>query len=647
MNYRGRLVLLAGLLPSIGYASENLFLAMSLEELMDIPVDVASRAPLPQRESPGVITIISGEQIRRQGARDLLDVLRLVPGFDFRLISNNVLGLGVRGHTGSDGRVLLLVDGIEINEQRFGTAQLGAGFPLESIERIEIVRGSALAMYGATAELGVIHIVTRKPAEIDGAILTTQQGIASGEHSREQYELLAGKDFESGQWSLSAYTGRALRSTARFSMSGASYDMGEDDYLHPEHVNFGLSLGDLNLRYLRDDTEVDARAAGGVIRPAAWTIQQSQESFSVSYPLKSSSVSITPSLLYQEQSPRETRTDTGVLNSKTELHRTLGKVDLAWAASDAWNISTGAEYLDASYRGEVRTFPLRPLAYEEIKNSAYYAELLHKADWGNLVLGGRLLSHEYAGDLWAERLAYTKLWESWNLKWISSRAERAPSLEDYSAGLQGLSVRENEKMRSNEFELGWRGEPHQQITLNLFDIATDNTLILLNQGTTRTKGLELVYQRSFNQAELSFAYSHYQADNTSTLAALPRRFPDDLVIDDTEHITYAPDKFSASMSYKFTDNISLNPSLLWLSRRWTYTQPLVSTGVGTLVELPSVTLLDLALDWRNAGMSGLDVNLTLHNALDEQHNFYQPFRSSASYLPDMGREWVLGVRYRY
>ena len=47
MNYRGRLVLLAGLLPSIGYASENLFLAMSLEELMDIPVDVASRAPLP------------------------------------------------------------------------------------------------------------------------------------------------------------------------------------------------------------------------------------------------------------------------------------------------------------------------------------------------------------------------------------------------------------------------------------------------------------------------------------------------------------------------------------------------------------------------------------------------------------------------
>ena len=97
-----------------------------------------------------------------------------------------MLGLGVRGHTGSDGRVLLLVDGIEINEQRFGTAQLGSGFPLESIERIEIVRGSALAMYGATAELGVIHIVTRKPAEIDGAILTTQQGIASGEHSRDE-----------------------------------------------------------------------------------------------------------------------------------------------------------------------------------------------------------------------------------------------------------------------------------------------------------------------------------------------------------------------------------------------------------------------------------------------------------------------------
>lgn len=648
MNYICKLLLL-GLSTPLAYADEDKsnFFDLSLEELMDVSVSVASRTPLVQRESPGIITIMSGEQIRRSGARNLIDILRQVPGFDFRLISNNVLGLGVRGHTGSDGRVLLLVDGIEVNEQRFGTAQLGHGFPIESIERIEIVRGSALAMYGATAELGVIHIVTRKPEAIDGVVIASDVGVADGKNSRLQSELLAGKALDTWQWSLSAYTGRALRSTADFSMSGASYDMSDDDYLYPEYVNLGLGIGDFNLRYLLDNSEVDARAAGGVVRPAAWKVQQTQQALLISYPLTSNSLSITPSFLYQEQSPRETRTNTGELNSKTSLHRTLSKVDLVWAAANAWNISMGGEYQDVHYQGEVRIFPLRPLAYEQINNSAYYAELLHKADWGNLVLGGRLNHHQYAGDLWADRLAYTKLWNNWNIKLISSRAERGPSVEDYSAGSMGLSMRSNEKMHSNEFELGWRGESYQQITLNLFDIATDNTLILTNQGTTHTKGLELVYQQPFDRGEASLAYSHYNADNTSTLVSLPRSFPNDDIIDDDTHIAYAPNKFSASMSYRITDDMSLNPSLSWLSRRWVYSQPIVAPNIGSLQELPSITLLNFAIDWRNVGMKGVDLNFTVHNILDDEYAFYLPFRSNGAYLPDMGREWVLSMRYRF
>lgn len=647
MRYGCQLLLLLSLSAPLGYAADNTYFDLSLEELMDIPVNVASRVPLVQRESPGVITVISGEQIRNSGARDLIDVLRHVPGFDFRLITHNILGLGVRGHTGSDSRVLLLVDGIEINEQRFGTAQLGHGFPLESIERIEIVRGSALAMYGATAELGVIHIVTRKPENIDGGVITSDVGLADGENSRSQHELLAGKEFDTWRFSLSAYGGRALRSTSTFTLPSGSYDMEEDDYIHPEYLNLGLGVGDFTLRYLLDNSEVDARAASGLVRPAAWSVQQTQQALLLTYPLTSTSLSVIPSVLYQEQSPREIRTHTDELNSKTSLHRTLSKVDLVWAIADEWNLSGGGEYLDANYQGEVRPFPLRPLAYEHISNSAYYTEVLHKADWGNLVLGGRLDHHQYAGDLWAERLAYTKLWNSWNFKWISSRAERAPSLEDYSAGVMGLSVRDNETVRSHELELGWRGASHQQITLNLFDVTTYDTLILTNQGTTRTRGLELVYQHPVEWGEVSLAYSHYRAHDTTTDVSLPRRFPEDELMDEDAHVAYAPNKFSTSMSYHLTDNLSLNPSLVWLSQRWVYTQPTVAPAIGTLQEMPSVTLLDFAVDWQNIGIKGLDLNAAVHNMLDEDYEFYLPFRSSGSYLPDMGREWVLSLRYRF
>lgn len=622
-------------------------LDLTLEELMNTPIDVASRAPLVARESPGIITVIAGEQIRNSGARDLTDVLRQVPGFDFRLITSNVLGLGVRGHTGSDGRVLLLVDGIEVNEQRFGTAQLGHGFPLDSIDRIEVVRGSALAMYGTTAELGVIHIITRQPKRLEDTRITADVGMADGEHSRTQLELLAGNSFDNWHWSFSAYAGRALRSTATFSLPSGSYDMEQDDYLRPEYINLALGAGDFNLRYLRDSSAVDARATGTTIRPSAWHIQQTQEAVQISYPLSFSSLSITPSFLYQEQSPREIRTHTNELNSKTSLRRNLSKVDLVWDISDDWNLSGGGEYLDADYRGQVRAFPLRPLAYEHISNSAYYAEALYQSDWGNLLLGGRMDQHQYAGDLWAERLAYTKPWNDWHFKWISSRAERAPSLEDYSAGDMGLNIRDNEKVRSHELELGWRGKSRQQLTLNLFDIATQNTLILTNQGTTHTRGLELVYLHPLPRGEASISYSHYRAEDTSTDVALPRRFPDGELMDEDSHIGYAPHKISGHASYRLSDNISINPSLTWLSRRWVYLPPTVAPAIGTLQEAPSVTLVNIALDWRDAGVNGLDMNVSVHNLLNEQHRFYLPFRSTGSYLPDMGREWVLSLSYHF
>jgi outer membrane receptor protein involved in Fe transport len=502
-------------------------------------------------------------------------------------------------------------------------------------------------MYGATAELGVIHILTRKPESIQGAVIATDTGVSGGENSRREVELLAGKETETWRWSLSAYHGRALRSTSTYTLPSGSYAMGQEDYVHPEYVNLSLGVGEFGLRYLRDYSAVDARAAGGVVRPAAWQIEQNQQALLLTYPFISSSLSVTPSLLYQEQSPRETTTHTGELNSKTSLRRTLAKVDLHWSLADAWSLSGGGEYLDIDYRGEVRPFPLRPLAYEHMNNSAYYGELLYQAGWGNLVLSGRLEHHDYAGDLWAERLAYTKLWERWNFKWISSRAERAPSLEDYSAGVSGLAVRDNETVRSHELELGWRGDSHQQITFNLFDITTYDTLILTNQGTTGTRGLELVYQHPLDWGEVSVAYAHYRVQGTSTEVALPRRFPEGELLDDSAHVAYAPNKLSASMSYRFSADVSLNPSVMWLSRRWVYSLPTVAPAIGTLQELESVTLFDLALDCRNLGIKGLDLNVAVHNLLNQGYDFYLPYRSGGSYLPDMGREWVLGLRYRF
>lgn len=60
-----------------------------------------------------------------------------------------VVGLGVRGLWPAEGKHLLIIDDIEMNEMQFASTQYGNEFPADQIKRIEIIRGPGSAIYGA------------------------------------------------------------------------------------------------------------------------------------------------------------------------------------------------------------------------------------------------------------------------------------------------------------------------------------------------------------------------------------------------------------------------------------------------------------------------------------------------------------------
>src|SRR5262245_58403857 len=115
---------------------------LSLEELLDTPISVASKAQArTARETPGVVTAMTREEIHASGARDLLEVLQLIPGFSFHSDVEGVVGAGFRGMWGHEGKVLLIVDGIELNELLYSTNPFGGHVPVQLIERVEVIRG--------------------------------------------------------------------------------------------------------------------------------------------------------------------------------------------------------------------------------------------------------------------------------------------------------------------------------------------------------------------------------------------------------------------------------------------------------------------------------------------------------------------------
>ncbi len=130
-----------------------------------------SRLAQPLSDVPGAVTVLDRETIRRSGARTLADVLRLVPGY---VVSGyNGANPVAAYHAPLDefgNRNLVLIDGRSLySSANFGGTIRGMqGVLLDDVERIEVLRGSNSAAYGANAMFGVINIVTRHAADTLG-----------------------------------------------------------------------------------------------------------------------------------------------------------------------------------------------------------------------------------------------------------------------------------------------------------------------------------------------------------------------------------------------------------------------------------------------------------------------------------------------
>lgn len=155
---------------------------VSEQDFLDEMPIVLSVSRMPQRldETPGAVTILDRDFIRSSGARDLPDLLRLVPGFQssmsFEADAPQVSYHGVFGNY--SGRIQVLVDGRSVYSSYFaGSVAPGLmSVALEDIERIEVLRGANSVAYGARAMLGVVNIVTRHTSASRGASASINQG---------------------------------------------------------------------------------------------------------------------------------------------------------------------------------------------------------------------------------------------------------------------------------------------------------------------------------------------------------------------------------------------------------------------------------------------------------------------------------------
>jgi outer membrane receptor for ferrienterochelin and colicins len=197
-------LLIAGLIGNAPFAQ-----AATNDDLLDLPLDQLVQIEIPNvigaskyqqaaNKAPSSVSVITAAEIKNYGWQKLSDVLRSVRGFTATNDRNydflTVRGFGLPGDYTS--RILLLIDGLRINDSIYQQTAAGGDFPLDIdlVDRVEIIRGPGSALYGSSAFFGVVNVITKKGGQFQGGEIA----LGGGSFDTQFGRVSLGQKFDNG-----------------------------------------------------------------------------------------------------------------------------------------------------------------------------------------------------------------------------------------------------------------------------------------------------------------------------------------------------------------------------------------------------------------------------------------------------------------
>lgn len=152
--------------------------SLTLEELMEIEITTASKISQKKEDVPAAVSVITQEDIRRSGATNIADILRMVPGVNVAKINPSAYGVSIRGFNDLfANKLLVLLDGKTVYNPIFsGVFWERIDTILEDIDRIEVIRGPGASIWGANAVNGIVNIITKDSKDTKGFLGSFSSG---------------------------------------------------------------------------------------------------------------------------------------------------------------------------------------------------------------------------------------------------------------------------------------------------------------------------------------------------------------------------------------------------------------------------------------------------------------------------------------
>jgi len=625
---------------------EELLMFVDEQELV-----TATKRPISIRKAPATATIITADDIRDMGARNLLDVLKMVPGFGVSINQYGTFMVEVRGiRTSTNEKILVMIDGHSLNKNIAGSALLynvANNFPVENIRQVEVVKGPGSALYGNSAFVATINIITRNAEEINGleakvgggSFDTYKEDLVGGKAIGDKLTISGSLDHNKTNGPKLTVDADALTGSPFVSQAPGTPNLGST------HTDAFLKVGygDLSFRghfvnqkegfyiglenALSDNSYNEINNYWGEL---AYNLRLG-EGLSANLKLYYDHYDQDPNVKIYPNNFTAAFPD-GMIGKPLVTNRTIGtELQLDWDAFKGNHLIWGFSFENMLQYGVEQLANFDPLtgnslaSVQEVANwnkdatrqiyATYVQDEWRLLERVNLTAGVRYDHYSDFGDTVNPRagLVWSFL-DNADLKLLYGQAFRAPNFEElyniHNPVVDGNPNLKPERIQTYEGGLTWRYNRFFAATLNYFysfiydqigwtpSTTAGTPAVNENIGNTVTQGIELGANGSISSAlHWNVSYTYQDPRNADTERRLP----------------YVPSqRATGSLNYAPTKYVNLHTDVLW-----TGTRP---RDVGdTRPQMPAYATVDLATTFKNF-FKTLEIQATVRNLFNTRYS---------------------------
>lgn len=634
---------------------ENDFFDISVEELLNTTIEVTNKQKTKILEAPAIVSFITQEEIKYSGARDLTDVLMMVPGIQFGHDVEGVVGVSMRGFWGHEGKILILWDGIELNENLFATTQFGNHYDIHAIKRIEIIRGPGSAIYGGYAGLCVINMITKDGSDANRLSIKTTAGAFYDHYSRMTGNISLTKKWENGlNIGVHAFSGQSNRSNQDFTdFYGNTFNMAINDNstIRPMSLSAKAEYKNFTFSSLIDNYTFKDRIVFGSNADKSQNVGFASFNLRAGYKAKiNDKLECISTITLKRNTPWQKASLPAIIpyHYDKTAYRATENVFFTYKPKEKIDLQWGIE----SYQDYCIASPYTTVD-ELFKDSSYKAFYYNLAGFGQAVIhtkfanftaGIRYDKHSAFEGAFSPRFVINRTFaDKLTLKLMMSRAFRAPVMENIRLAELNKNVISPERIYTFEVGATYKFDKNFYISLNLFDVRLTDPIIYtadtiaeyyFNFDSSDNIGgeLESIFKRKWGNIVLGYSY-YYNVTNKVGFYEVPNK--KNILLGNTQH------KLTTEINVRPTKHLNINLSTVYWGERYGY------IGVDSVAKYKPVLMSNLFFTWSDSfGITGLELGTGIYNLLDENFAFIQPYAGGVNALPAMNRELLLRITYR-